>query len=117
MGSKFKREYRNWVEYRKLPSLVEVDFHWASEGLGHDYFESMDQAYRRALEAVKEAQRKGVSHVLFTHGHSTSRPGRTTARSQVRKAMRSPEATPFIIRSECIQQASVFLAVIRKMPI
>jgi hypothetical protein len=83
---------------------------------GRPYWERMDSVWDRALEALEKAQEQGVSYVLFTHGWSTSSPGKTTARSQVRKLMRSPTATPYILRSECIQHESVFVAAIRPKP-
>ena len=77
------------------------------------YYEAMDQVFDESFEALRSAQASGVRHVLFRHGSSTSRPGQTTARSQVRGLMRSPLATPYIIRSKCIQHESVFVAAIR----
>jgi hypothetical protein len=62
-----------------------------------------------------EAQRNGRSHIMFIHGSSTSRPGQTTARSQVRKFMRSSAATPFIERKHCIQHDTVFVAKLRRL--
>ena len=109
----FKKEYRNWTEYRSLPNLREVDFHWSDEG-PHNYWESMEQVKSVALSVIKSAYESGeVKYVLFTHGWSTSQRGRTTARSQVRSVMRSKDATPFIDRKLCIQHNSVFVAAIR----
>ena len=111
-----RRENRNWVEYRGLPHLREVDFHPIK---GDDefaflaHYEKIDQWKSRTLEALQQAQADGMQWLLFTHGHSTSGPGTQTARSTVRGVMRSKEATPFIIRRECIQQSSVLLAAIR----
>lgn len=111
----FKNENRNWVEYRQLPNINMLDFHNYTPGVGHDYWESMQSVYERTLSALMRAQQEGKSYVLITHGHSTSRLGRTTSRSQVRKAMRSKEATPLIIRRECIQDDSVFLAAVKPL--
>jgi len=67
-----------------------------------------------ALAALKEAYEHGVRYVLFTHGWSTSEGWRqTTARSVVRTLMRSRAATPYIVRRECIQHNSAFVAAIR----
>ena len=112
----FKRESGNWTRYRKLPSVVEVDFHFAGAGRTpgmFGYWDAMAQVRQTALESLKAAQEAGNGHVLFTHGSSTSRPGRTTARSEIRRLMRSPEATPYIIRRECIQHDSVFVAAMK----
>jgi hypothetical protein len=109
----FKKEYRNWTEYRNLPNVQEVDLHLSKFG-PHDFWSSMEKVKSRTLDAIKSACEGGqVKFVLFTHGWSTSRRGRTTARSQVRSVMRSKDATPFIDRKRCIQHDSVFVAAIR----
>ena len=111
---KFKYSYRNWVEYRaELPNMVECDFHWTNEPMSGLYHENMQAVWNRALQALAEAQANGIRYVLFTHGGSTSGIGKTTARSQVRKLMRSKEATPYLLRRDCIEQDSVFIAAIR----
>lgn len=116
----FKKEAGDWTEYRKLDGLMEHDFH-RSEGKQaslenwRPHTERMEDVYYESIQAVKAAQQAGKKFVLFTHGTSTSRPGKTTSRSQVRKAMRSPEATPFVIRKDCIQHYSVFVAAIRPL--
>jgi len=114
MATVFKRESGSWTQYRKLPSVVEVDFHWSEHGPRElPYWEAMGQVHQTALESLKAAQESGNRYVLFRHGWSTSRLGKTTARSEVRSLMRSPEATPYIIRRECIQHDSVFVAAIK----
>src|SRR5580658_752902 len=104
MSSKFLDGNGDWVRYRQLANLTEVDFHYGS---GRDtdtpYWERMSQVYCDAFEALKSAQAAGKEWVLFRHGASTSRLGATTSRSQVRRLMRGADATPYIIRSECIQ--------------
>ena len=114
----FKRESGNWIRYRELPSVVEVDFHLSGEertpGM-FGYWEAMSQCHETALESLKAAQEAGDGYVLFTHGSSTSKRGKMTERSMVRSLMRSPEATPYIIRSDCIQHDSVFVAAIRPL--
>jgi hypothetical protein len=65
------------------------------------------------LSAIREAYTRGVPYVLLVHGNSTSRPGKTTQRSMIRSLMRSKDATPYIVRSECIQHHTVFVAKIR----
>ncbi|HTL55994.1 MAG TPA: hypothetical protein VL361_09970 [Candidatus Limnocylindrales bacterium] len=91
-----------------------VDFHFGRRNPREKtYGECMSEVYDLALHALKTAQADGVEFVVFTHGSSTSRRGKCTARSMVRGLMRSPEATPFIIRNRCVQYESEFLAAIR----
>ena len=111
----FKYAVRNWVEYRQLPDLVEQDFHWVGDDSAGSYHENMQTVLAVALNGLIAAQAAGKKYVLFTHGGSTSRPGMTTSRSQVRKLMGSKEATPYIIRRECIHQSTVFVAAIRPL--
>ena len=110
---RFQYGIGDWVQYRQLPDLVEVDLHWC--GLeGGQYYENMQQVWERVLGAITEAHSKKKKFVLFTHGWSSSRVGKTTARSQVRKLMLSKTVTPYIDRSACIQHDSVFVAAIRQ---
>lgn len=111
----FNYEVGDWVKYRDLPNLIERDFHWMHEDRTGLYHENMQAVWDVALRTLKEAQQHGKCYVLFTHGWSTSRIGKTTARSQVRKLMRSKEATPYIIRRDCIEHSSVFVAAIRPL--
>ncbi len=111
--SKFKKEYKNWVEYRKLPDLIEVDFHWAGTERTGNYYENMEDVRKRALSELQEAHENNKEFLLFIHGSSTSWPGMTTSRSQVRGLMRSKDATPYISRKDCIQHDSVFVAAIK----
>ncbi len=106
----------DWKEYRKLPDQLEVDFHRSGvdgRNTHGSYQYNMELVYADAIESLKKAHAEGKQSVLFTHGCSTSRIGQTTSRSQVRKAMRSKEATPYILRPKCIQHDSVFVAIIR----
>lgn len=91
---------------------MEIDFHH-SEPRYIGYYEAMTEAYERALSAIREAYAQGIPYVLLVHGHSTSRPGKTTQRSVIRSLMRSKDATPYIVRSECIQHHTIFVAKIR----
>ncbi len=109
----FKFESRDWVEYRKLPDLLEYDYHLSGDNCGGSYYSNMENVLKGALRCIKKAQDDGKKFVLFTHGWSTSRIGKTTTRSQIRKLMRSKEATPYIVRKDCIQHYSVFLAAIK----
>jgi len=112
---KFKRGTGNWTQYRKLQPAFEVDFHerGSVRGSYESYSERMEGVWKESLDALKTAQANGCKYVLFMHGSSTSRPGQTTSRSQVRTLMRSKEATPYVIRNQCVQHNSVFVAVIR----
>ncbi len=109
-----KRIGGNWTDLRRaLKNYIEVDFH-------HDapreipYWEAMEDVRRTALQALKDAHVNGNDYVLFLHGASTSRLGATTARSQVRGLIRSKDATPYVVRSQCLQHETVFVAAIRK---
>jgi hypothetical protein len=110
----FKKGYGDWTQYRKLPQAIEVDFHYSDFGPKDvPYDEAMDAVWTTAFEAIQKAYNQGVQYVIFRHGWSTSRIGKTTTRSQIRKLMRSHDATPYIRRSACIQHESVFVAAIR----
>lgn len=112
----FKYASRNWIEYRQLlPDMVECDFHWMNDPSTGLYNENMQAVWDVALDAIINAQATGKKFVLFTHGGSTSRIGKTTSRSQVRKLMRSKEATPYLLRRDCIEQHTVFVAAIRPL--
>lgn len=111
----FKNECRNWTEYREFPDVWEYDFHRFNPNINAPkppYYELMDAVYVEAKRVLKTAQDKGYQYVLFTHGWSTSRMGETTTRSQIRKLMKGKDATPFILRKNCIQHDSVFVAAI-----
>ncbi len=115
----FKKENGDWKKYRELPNSIEIDFHFEqSYGRKNEwkepYCNRMYEIYEKALEALKKAYEEQRDYVIFTHGHSTSRRGKTTARSQIRSLMRSKESTPYIIKNESIQHYSVFVAAIRK---
>ena len=110
----FKEGNENWTEYRNLPNLQEMDFHRSDNG-PHNYWESMEMVGSDALDAIKSAyESRQIEYVLFTHGGSTSGPGRTTARSQIRGLMRNTKATPYIDRNRCIQHPTCFAAAIRQ---
>ena len=57
----FKRESKDWTEYRKLPDLIEVDFHWANETSGGSYYDNMSNVLHIALESLKKATNKARS--------------------------------------------------------
>lgn len=113
-------ETGDWTKYRSLPGSIEVGFHFSDYGW-RDYgprevsfSEYMANAEALALDSLKKAHERGLGYVIFTHGHSTSRPGRQSARSKVRAAMGSKAATPYIFRRNSIQHNSVFVAAIRE---
>ena len=112
----------NWTEFRSLPLSIEVDFHFSDYGWREygprevSFSEYMANVEALALDSLKKAYERALRYIIFTHGHSTSRPGRQSARSQVRAAMRSKEATPYILRRNSIQHYSVFVAAIRENP-
>ena len=110
----FQKQSGDWTQFRALGTFQEVDFH--DSDLGLQYWERMEYVWDTAREALQDAYAQGLEYVIFTHGWSTSQLGKTTSRSQVRKLMRSKEATPYIIRRECIQHRSVFVAAIRPLP-
>jgi hypothetical protein len=108
----------NWTDLRTMfPGAIEVDYHRdASSPDGLSYNDRMAQTRSGAIELLHQAWEHGAPAVMFRHGRSTSRRGATTHRSQIRAAMRSKEATPFLLRSQCVQHDSVFVAVIRPRP-
>ena len=108
----FKKESRDWKEYRTLEGQIrEYDCHFGSD-YGMAYHELMESIYDDVLKILQDEYNRGGDWVLITHGWSTSRRGNITARSQVRKLMRDKDATPFIDRKRCIQHHSVFVAAI-----
>jgi hypothetical protein len=118
--SGFQRQDGDWTRFRGLPDLEELDLHFSERERGPrttSYSEAMANVYELVLSGLEAAYRGGsTKYLLITHGHSTSRPGQTTARSQVRRLMRSSDATPYIVRKNCIQHCSVFVAAIRQQP-
>ncbi len=114
----FKQGSGNWTKYRDLPGThIEVDFHYSDDGPREcSYQEAMGEVYDVALSNIREAYENGMEHVIFIHGWSTSRRGNTTARSIVRRLMRSKESTPYIIKAHSIQHETVFVAAIRPNP-
>jgi galactose-1-phosphate uridylyltransferase len=119
----FKTGTGDWTQYR-AKGVVEVDFH-RSEHVRRDSLgfrlDPREQSYEAAmaavrddaLAAIKNAYECGEKWVMFTHGSSTSGPGKSTARSKVRGLMRSKKVTPYVYRRECIQHETVFVVAIR----
>jgi hypothetical protein len=117
-----KREQGDWVRYRErlgLSAADEIDLHFGRRERGDrnvaSYYNAMADIEQLVRDSLRKAQENGRAHVMFIHGHSTSRPGQTTARSVVRGFMRSKEATPFVIKAHCIQHPTVFIAKIRNV--
>jgi len=104
-------ETSNWQDLRK-PGMIEVDFHFGQGTPNMNYHDAMDEIYQKTEDALREAYEKGTAFVMFRHGSSTSGPGRTTARSQVRKACRD-HRKDFVEESKSIQHYSVFIAAIK----
>jgi len=114
-----QKQNGDWKRYREqfaLTSADEVDLHFGRRDPHVPYWEVMNDVVALVEERLREAQKNGRPYVMFVHGWSTSRPRQTTARSMVRGFMRSPEATPLIERSGCIQHETVFIAQVRLGP-
>jgi hypothetical protein len=114
----FKRATGDWTLLQR-PSCIELDFyHELNDGRREwpRYEELMGEVRRKALAALEVAYAYGIGHILLRHGCANSRMGKTTARSVVRDLMHSKKATPYIVRSQCVQHESVFLAAIRPNP-
>ncbi|HFE38740.1 MAG TPA: hypothetical protein ENK06_10055 [Gammaproteobacteria bacterium] len=68
--------------------MIEVDFHYADNQLNEEvrlpYWEEMEKVKVKTLNAIKDAYKNSsTQYVLFTHGRSTSRIGKTTSSSVV----------------------------------
>jgi hypothetical protein len=115
----FQRGSGDWKQYRLtfgLSKCDEIDLHFGKRDRSVlSYGEAMTALTGIIEGGLNEAQRKRRSYVMFIHGKSTSRRGKTTARSQVRNFMRSKAATSLIERKDCIQHETVFVAKIRPL--
>jgi len=111
---RFQRGFGDWRRYRSEFGLTEpdeIDLHFGKRDRSRlSFAEAMAEVVDIVIAKLKEAQLSGRSHVMIIHGRSTSRRGKTTARSQVRNFMRSKDATPLIDRKGCIQHDTVFVA-------
>ena len=114
MTTKFQSGRGPWEQYRSQLNLSksdEINLHFGKRDPSlMSYAEAMAGVTDLVVASLQQARRKGRSYVMFIHGSSTSRRGKTTARSQVRNFMRSKDATPLIDRSGCIQHVTVFVA-------
>ncbi len=110
-----KREQGIWVGYRErfgLSKADEIDLHFERRDRDvASYDEAMADVEQLISHSLRKAQENGRPYVMCIHGHSTSRPGQTTARSVVRGFMRSKEATAFVVKAHRIQHRTVFIAV------
>ena len=103
-----------WVSFQSAATQADApNYHHYGQRSDEPYQNRMYAVYEGALEALKQAFEAGYESIIFEHGRSTSRNGKTTARSQIRSLMRSKDATPYIDRKRCIQHDSVFVAVFK----
>jgi hypothetical protein len=120
MTKKFQPGREHWERYRLhlgLSPSDEVDLHFGKRDRSlMTYRQAMAGVTDLVVASLKEARRKGRPYLMFIHGSSTSRRGKTTARSQVRGFMRSKAATPLIDRGGCIQHVTVFVAKLKPDP-
>jgi hypothetical protein len=83
----------SWRQYRSelnLSESDEINLHFGKrDPFSMSYEEAMAGVTDLVVASLVEAQRNGRRYVMFNHGSSTSRRGKTTARSQVRNFMRS----------------------------
>jgi hypothetical protein len=110
-------ETGNWTDYRRRFGLLpedEVDLHNGRRDPHVRYDDVMSKVEETVLTALRQASERGRPYIMFTHGSSTSRMGKTTARSVVRRVMRGKAATPYIERAGRIQHDSVFVAKVRR---
>jgi hypothetical protein len=115
--AKFKTEYGDWVHFRErfaLSETDEVNLHFGPRDGSTSYYEAMAEIEMLVNDTLCQAQEDDRPYLMFVHGHSTSGLGKTTTRSVVRGFMRSKAATPLIVRAECIQHPTVFVAKIKK---
>lgn len=117
---RFQQSHGDWRKYRSqfgLTEADEIDLHFGKrDPTQMSYRAAMAEVTNLVIAKLREAQLNGRSHVLIIHGSSTSRRGKTTARSQVRNFMRSKDATPLIDRKGCIQHNAAFLAKLKPPP-
>ncbi len=116
--TKFQPGRGSWERYRSqfnLSKSDEVNLHFGKRDPSlMSYAQAMADVTALVLASLEEARRNGRPYVMFIHGSSTSRRGKTTARSQVRGFMRSKDATPLIDRKGCIQHVVVFVAKLKQ---
>jgi hypothetical protein len=112
----FQRVLGDWKQFRQSLGLTpeqEIDLHFGRRDPSMPYESAMAEVEQIVRDRLTQAQRSGLNYLMFIHGRSTSRNGKTTARSVVRGFMRSKDATPLIERHHCTQHCTVFVAKIR----
>ena len=112
MSYKFKTGFGDGREWKNHPKSSVTDFHYGKDH-GMEHWELVERWHKETMDALIKAQKEGCDYILFSHGSSSSRQGWQTARSEVRKIMHGKEGTPFIIRKNCIDYGSSFLAAIQ----
>ena len=75
-----------------------------------DVMADVENRVRQSLKAAQEARRPDV---MFIHGVVNLAVRQTTARRAARGFIRSKPATPLVVRADCIQHKTVFIAKIR----
>jgi hypothetical protein len=113
----FPKSSGDWTQFRSTLNLAphdQIDLHFGKRDRSTSYEDAMAEITAIVERGLCEARIQGRPYVMFVHGNSTSRPGQTTARSQVRSFMRSKAATPLIERKHCIEHATVFVARVRQ---
>jgi hypothetical protein len=110
--STFKTCEGDWQQLRLLGTR-EIDFHRGRRPRELAYWQAMADVSEEALAAIRSAYTDGVPYLLIGHGHSTSRPFHVTARSSIRRLLRSPDVTPYVDRRRCIQHNACFLVALR----
>lgn len=100
----------DWTILRNMSNMHYVDFNGLEGG---NYHEKLVTVHAVVMQALKDAQAKGVDYVMFTYGNSTSEAFIGTARSMVRAIMKSKESAPFIIKKRSIEHRSGFIAAIK----
>ena len=106
----FQDAYGPWPKIAKGP---QYDFHRSGQNDGRSYDDHMHDVYEETLNTLKRACEHGLDFITFIHGNSTSGIGKRTSRSVIRELMRSKEATPYIVRKECIQHETIFVACLK----
>ena len=100
----------DWTILKDIANMHYVDL---NDLEGRNFYEKMAWVHKLVMQALKNAQSKGVDYVMFNHGHSFSGSYIMTARSMVRSIMSSKEAAPYIVKKKSIQHKSVFVAAIK----
>jgi hypothetical protein len=90
-----------------------IDFHYGRRPPELPYMEAMANVYTEALAAIRLAYEEGAPFLLIVHGYSTSRAFHVTARSMVRRLMRSKEVTPYVDRRRSVREQGRLLVALK----